>query len=283
MENEALLRRLAASVPYSAWCMLATGLLALAYTRGRASPYGRHNDEKAHTHARSAQWAAKGPMVPAWLAWMLMESPNLWVTALVWRMATASPPSEFAEGAQSTTTRILLGMFIAHYVNRALIYPLRAGRGDAAAMPFSVMALAFSFCLWNGALQSSALLLTPATERPLWRVAAGAAIWLFGLLTNVHSDEVLLSLRRTRHLRKDGEKYAIPTGGMFRFVSAANYTGEIIEWAGFALACGSLPAVAFAVFTFANLAPRGESHHHWLQEKFRDYPRERRAVIPFLW
>lgn len=32
--------------------------------------------------------------------------------------------------------------------------------------------------------------------------------------------------------------------------------GEIIEWIGFAIACWSLPAAAFAVYTFANLAPR---------------------------
>ena len=50
---------------------------------------------------------------------------------------------------------------------------------------------------------------------------------------------------------------------MFNFVSAANYTGEIIEWSGWALASWSLPAAAFAFFTFANLAPRGWRHHLW--------------------
>lgn len=32
--------------------------------------------------------------------------------------------------------------------------------------------------------------------------------------------------------------------------------GEIIEWIGFAVACWSLPAAAFAIYTIANLAPR---------------------------
>ena len=45
---------------------------------------------------------------------------------------------------------------------------------------------------------------------------------------------------------------------------AANYWGEIVEWAGWALAAWpSLPAAAFALFTFANLAPRGARHHQW--------------------
>jgi 3-oxo-5-alpha-steroid 4-dehydrogenase 1 len=71
---------------------------------------------------------------------------------------------------------------------------------------------------------------------------------------------------------------------MFTYVSGANFLGEIVEWAGWAVAAGSLPAVAFAVFTFCNIGPRGAQHHAWYVEKFKgEYPRARRAVIPFLW
>lgn len=56
-----------------------------------------------------------------------------------------------------------------------------------------------------------------------------------------------------------------------------------MEWFGFALAAWSLPAFAFAVFTFANIGPRAASHHQWYLKKFPDYPRNRRAVIPFVW
>ncbi len=59
---------------------------------------------------------------------------------------------------------------------------------------------------------------------------------------------------------------------------------EIIEWTGFAIACGTPAAAAFALFTFCNLAPRAHHHHKWYQDKFRDeYPNSRRAVLPFLW
>ena len=44
-------------------------------------------------------------------------------------------------------------------------------------------------------------------------------------------------------------------------VSAANYFSEILEWSGYALAAQSLPAVAFAFYTFCNVAPRGLKHH----------------------
>jgi hypothetical protein len=106
----------------------------------------------------------------------------------------------------------------------------------------------------------------------------GAGAWALGWAVNLHSDALL------RGLRRPGETgYRIPVGGAFKYVSAANYFGEIVEWAGFALAARSLPAAAFAAFTFANLGPRGAAHHAWYIQRFKDYPRRRRAVLPFLW
>lgn len=78
--------------------------------------------------------------------------------------------------------------------------------------------------------------------------------------------------------------YKVPHGGLFKWVSAANYTAECLEWAGWALAAWSAAPAAFALFTFSNLAPRAQAHHAWYQDKFKDeYPRERKAIIPLLW
>ena len=57
-------------------------------------------------------------------------------------------------------------------------------------------------------------------------------------------------------------------GGMFTYVSGANFFGEIIEWSGFALACWSLPSLAFATFTALNIGPRAIQHHRYLKKKF---------------
>jgi 3-oxo-5-alpha-steroid 4-dehydrogenase 1 len=97
---------------------------------------------------------------------------------------------------------------------------------------------------------------------------------------NWHSDGIL------RNLRKPGETgYKIPYGGMFNYVSGANFFGEIVEWTGFAMACGfSIPAVSFALSTAFNIAPRAVQHHKWYYEKFgAEYKKlNRKAVIPFI-
>lgn len=54
-----------------------------------------------------------------------------------------------------------------------------------------------------------------------------------------------------------------PTGGVFEFVSGANFLGEITEWVGFAVAGHSVHSVAFAVFTTVVLASRAVAHHKY--------------------
>ena len=66
-------------------------------------------------------------------------------------------------------------------------------------------------------------------------------------------------------------------------MSGANYFGEIVEWSGYALAARRLAPAAFAFFTFANTAPRAYHHHLWYRAKFEDYPKARKAVLPYIW
>jgi protein-S-isoprenylcysteine O-methyltransferase Ste14 len=76
--------------------------------------------------------------------------------------------------------------------------------------------------------------------------------------------------------------YAIPRGGLYELVTCPNYLGEIVIWCGWALASWSWAGVAFAVYTLANLAPRARSHQAWYRATFPDFPKARRAMIPWL-
>ena len=51
---------------------------------------------------------------------------------------------------------------------------------------------------------------------------------------------------------------------------------------GWALCTLSPAGLAFAFATATNLVPRALSHHRWYRERFPDYPRERKAIVPFL-
>ena len=66
-------------------------------------------------------------------------------------------------------------------------------------------------------------------------------------------------------------------------MACPNYLGEIIEWAGFAIATWSLPGLAFALMTAANLVPRAGANWLWYRRTFPEYPPERKALIPRVW
>lgn len=223
------------------------------------APYGRH--------LRPGAW---GPEVSARLGWVLMELPASVFFFLVFLAGDA---------AGERVPQVLAGLWLCHYLHRNFVYPLRmpaAGR----TMPVLVAAGGFAFNLLNAYLNARAVSHFGRYD-PDWltdpRFLAGAAVFAAGFALNVHSDHILLRLRRPGRTG-----YAIPRGGGFRLVSCPNYLGEIIEWGGWALAAWSSAGLAFFAYTAANLGPRARSHHRWYRARFRDYPPERKALIPWL-
>ena len=93
----------------------------------------------------------------------------------------------------------------------------------------------------------------------------GTLIFFVGMAINLHSDHVI------RNLRKPGDtKHYLPKKGMYRYVTSANYFGEIVEWTGFAILTWSMPGVVFVIWTMANLVPRANSIYKKYKVEFSD-------------
>ncbi len=224
------------------------------------APYGR---------MKRAGW---GPELPARWGWIGMELPAVVVPLVCFGLSARM---------DHLVVGILLGMWLLHYLQRTFVYPFRM-RMSGKTMPFLVAALAFftniginylnaRWLYTLGPEYSSAWLLDP-------RFLIGVTLFLFGFVLNLHSDHILANLR------KPGETgYKVPRGGLYRWISCPNYAGELLEWTGWALACWSLPALAFAVWSAANLVPRARENHRWYQRSFDDYPAGRKALIPGVW
>jgi 3-oxo-5-alpha-steroid 4-dehydrogenase 1 len=241
------------------WVCFAAAVVTALATLFISAPYGRH--------ARTG-W---GPTVPGTFGWVGMEAAALLTIAVCFVLGrTPHPPTEI----------VFLALWELHYVHRTLVYPLRR-TASAKPMPLVVMLLAIVFNVLNGYVNGRYLFTFGPVRESSWfadpRFVIGTVVFLGGMAINVQADEILL------HLRKPGEKgYAIPFGGLFRWVTSPNYLGEIVEWFGFALLTWSPAALAFAVYTASNVGPRALTHHRWYRETFPDYPRERRALLPFL-
>lgn len=223
------------------------------------APYGRH---------RRSGW---GPTLSARAGWVAMEAPAVLAIAAV---------AALSGRARDPVGLALLLLWELHYVHRAFVSPLRLAAG-AAPIPVVIVGMGVLFNVVNGVAQGLWLFgLTP--PRPLgwlWSPAflAGTALFLGGMYVNRRADALL------RGLRLPGETgYRIPRGWLYEYVSCPNYLGEILEWVGWAVATASPAGWAFAAWTAANLVPRALAHQRWYRERFPDYPRQRRAIVPFV-
>lgn len=214
-----------------------------------------------------------GPGVNMRFGWFILELPSF--ACMLWF---------YWHGSQSLATAplVMFALFELHYFHRTFIYPLRLRVKPGAKYRVILLLFGIAFNAANGALNgwflaeigthlhSSAWLSDP-------RFLLGLLLFAGGFVLAKQSDAIL------RNLRQPGETgYKIPFGGGYRWVSCPNYLGEMLQWTGFAIAGWSLPALAFACFTAANLIPKALSSHRWYREHFNDYPADRKAVLPFL-
>jgi protein-S-isoprenylcysteine O-methyltransferase Ste14 len=212
-----------------------------------------------------------GPLIPSTVGWIVMEFPS----PLVFAWCFVSGVNQRTVVAYS-----FLLIWLIHYLHRSLIYPFLL-RGNRKQMTLIPILLGMIFNVGNAYINGQ-FLYSLGPEYPtewLWdpRFIVGVVVFVFGFLINKHSDHIL------RQLRKPGETgYKIPQGGLYQVVSCPNYLGEILEWSGWALATWTIAGLSFALWTIANLAPRALAHHRWYQKKFSDYPKQRKALVPYL-
>ncbi len=181
---------------------------------------------------------------------------------------------------KSNVMWVFFALWSMHYLNRSLIFPWRT-RTSGKKIPLTIVLFAMFFNVINGSLNGYFLgyLSEGIYENwfSSWQFWIGLTIFVSGVVINLLSDGTLLRLRRP-----GDTGYKIPRGGMFNWISCPNHFGEIVEWSGFAIMCWNLPALSFAIWTIANLVPRALSHHRWYRRYFPDYPKKRKAVIPFI-
>ena len=221
---------------------------------------------------RNGHW---GPQIPNRAGWVLMEAPVFVAMCLLWW---------FSPRRCDGVCLVLFGLFQLHYFHRSFVYPfLLKGKSP---MPLSIIAMGVIFNVLNAIMQGGWIFYFAPADRYVWswlatpQFIAGTLIFFAGMGINMHSDYII------RHLRKPGDTgHYLPRGGMFRYVSSANYFGEIVEWTGFAILTWSAAGALFALWTFANLVPRANAIYHRYEELFgQEFTREhRKRVIPFIY
>ena len=261
---------LTAAQIYAAALLLMLALCPLVFGGLMLLPasYGRHKKEKP------AIWW--GPGIPTRWAWVIMEAPSSLGFAAIYFLG---------DRALQLAPLILFLMWQSHYFQRSFIFPfvIRVRPGDTTPIMIPVLAVSSNLVIsfLNAAILSWSGIGHGHGYDTAWladpRFIAGAIVFVAGYRINRKSDAMLAALR------KPGETgYKIPRGWLYEKVSCPNYLGEFLAWTGWAIATWSLGGLVFLIWTLANLVPRALQNHRWYRGRFPDYPRERKAVIPYV-
>lgn len=225
-----------------------------------------------------ANW---GPKLNNKLAWVLMESPAFFLLLFY---SLSYYRSGIDNGNEGIVLYIMAGFYLLHYFQRSFIFPLMMrGKGE---MPIAIMLMGMVFNAlnsyfiagWFYAYAPAGMYTIEWLTSPKFII--GGLVFLAGMLINLDSDYVI------RHLRKPGDtRHYIPRKGLYKYVTSANYFGELTEWIGFAILTWSPAGLLFAVWTFANLAPRAKALTAKYEEEFGDDYKElhKKHLIPFIW
>lgn len=126
-------------------------------------------------------------------------------------------------------------------------------------------------------------------------VLSGLALFIYASIHQWRCHKILYSLRY-RMIGEENERersdhqalpaYAVPTGDLFNYVACPHYLCEILIYISIWLvtACQSRTILWTIGWTVINLAITARESQGWYLRTFKDkYPRNRRALIPFVW
>lgn len=231
------------------------------------TPYGRF---------ASPKW---GVALSPKLGWWLMELP-----------ATVVFLAVYVQGSRALepTPLVLALIWAIHYGNRGWFFPLtlRVAKGRKTTFGLAVVAIGMFVTSIHGYLNAAFFSEYGAQYTTAWltdpRFLAGLAVYYSGYFGILHSERIVRNLRPKDAAPSAGKDYKIPYGGLFRYVSSPAYFAELVAWAGFALMTWSLAGVLIFLISAGNLVPRAFATHKWYRETFPDYPKERKALVPFV-
>lgn len=124
-------------------------------------------------------------------------------------------------------------------------------------------------------------------QMPSWNEVREADIVFVGLFLyswyhQYKSNLILVNLRKDNSGNLITEKHLMPSGGYFGLISAPHTFFEILLYFSlFGLLRTATSAYLFAKVLLSQIY-MGCMAHGWYKETFKDYPKMRKAVIPYL-
>ncbi|KAK7315257.1 hypothetical protein VNO77_33795 [Canavalia gladiata] len=177
---------------------------------------------------------------------------------------------------QSLRSTILQSAVTFHFFKR-IFEVLFIHKYSGSMILDSAIPISLSYFLSAATMTYAQHLTQGLPEPPINLLYPGIVLFVVGIIGNFYHHYLLSKLRG------QGEKeYKIPKGGMFEFVICPHYLFEIIGFYGVSFISQTLYAFSFTIGTTFYLLGRSYATRRWYLSKFEDFPKDVKAIIPFV-
>ena len=222
-----------------------------------------------------------GPQI-GWKTVFLAEYAGPLVVYLIFYARPSAIYSITNKNSISLTAHIAAGCYIVHYAKR-LLETIFVHRFSHSTMPirnlFKNCAYYWGFTAFVSYHVNHPLFTSPG----MLQVCIALAAFVVCELGNF---SVHIALRNLRPPGSKVRNIPVPDGNpftnLFNMVSCPNYTYEIGSWVSFSLMTSCLPAMLFAIAGAYQMAIWALGKHRNYRKEFKDYPKSRRAIFPFI-
>ncbi|KAF7261407.1 hypothetical protein EG68_01106 [Paragonimus skrjabini miyazakii] len=213
-----------------------------------------------------------GPLVIYFIIWLLRQ-PELRLTFLT--------PITTLRGLRNLAVACWCG----HYAKR-LLETIFVHRFSHATMPmrnlFKNCTYYFGFAAFVAYFVNHPLYTSPAFGCK--QICFGLGVFLLSEYGNLSCH---LALKNLRPPGSTVRRIPQPVPGrfltrLFTLVACPHYTYEVMSWIGFAIMTQSLPAALFAAAGFGQMSIWALSKLKAYRRDFPEFPRRRRAIVPFV-
>ncbi len=178
-------------------------------------------------------------------------------------------------------------LFVIHYANRGWYFPfsLRVAPGTKTNFSITVAISGVFVTSMHGYLNAlwyskhCTYLTVDWLYSPTFII--GFLLYEVSFWSTIKSESIMRNLRPS--VQAAGQpRYVIPKGFLFEYLSSPQYFTELTGFLGWAIMTWSPAGVFIFSISVANLVPRAFATHKWYREKFENYPKQRKVLIPFI-
>ena len=131
-----------------------------------------------------------------------------------------------------------------------------------------------------------------AASFPRWYHVLAICLFAWASYHQHICHKILARLRTSATTTKKGttttsEAYSRPNGDWFEIVSCPHFLAEVLIYVAMLLCCLVTKPYScwwlVVVYVLASLGLSARQTHAWYRTKYEDYPKQRRAIIPWIW